>query len=199
MFFGPIMTAGLMAAASLSPAGVHPATLSMLTNAVAVSHQPPASAESVPMPEKGQEAPDFVYQSYDHLWQNLHNMLEESHVLLVFGASESDLATLEEDREPLRKLGITPVAVVTEHDGEARRTVHDLNLGFSLLADPRGAIGEQYGVREGAVVRDRSVWFVIDQDGEIRDRGEGLRPAEGWPTLASHALASPPAAITATD
>ena len=199
MFFGPLMAAGLMAAASLSPAGVQPATSSLLTNAVAVSHQPPAGAGTVPMPEKGQEAPDFVYQSYEHLWQNLHNMLEESHVLLVFGASESDLARLEQDREPLHRLGITPVAVVTERDGEARRTVRELNLGFSLLADPRGAIGEQYGVREATVARDRSMWFMIDQEGEIRDRGEGLRPVEGWPALASHALELPPAAITATD
>ncbi len=200
MVLSPLMAAGFLAAASLaSPAGMPQAPPSALTNAVAVTLHSRAGNAATPMLERGQEAPDFVYQSHDHLWQNLHNMLEESHILLVFGASQTDLAQIERERESLRKLGISPVAVVNERDGDARKTLRQLNLGFSLLADPRGAIGEQYGVRDASVAHDRAMWFVIDQDGEIRDRGEGLHPKSGWPTLAMHALDLPPAEITATD
>lgn len=197
MVLSPLMAAGFLAAASLSPAGVPQAPSSALTNAVFVSSVPRAGSVATLVPERGQEAPDFVYQSHDHLWQNLHNMLEEHHILLVFGADDAELARLEVDREPLQALGIAPVAVVTTRDSDARRTVRQLNLGYSLLADPRGAIGEQYGVRQAAVVHDRAMWFMIDQSGAIRDRGEGLRPEAGWQALASQVLNTPANGATA--
>lgn len=196
------MAAGLAVAAIAHPqatnevASTHP---SHRIHPVAVSMAAAPAEMPSPVPAPGQAAPDFVYQSHDFLWQNLHNMLEEHHVLLVFGAAAADLQQLEHQREVLERLGIAPVAVVNRRDGEARRTVRDLNLGFSLLADPRGAIGEQYGVHDSANEQDRAVWFVIDRDGSIRDRGEGLHPDTGWPVLASRALELPPAAITATD
>lgn len=197
MFFSPLITAGLLAAASLSPAGVVQTPSSARTNAIVVSSSPRTGSAATLVPERGQEAPDFVYQSHDHLWQNLHNMLEEHHILLVFGATDAELARLEADREPLQSLGIAPVAVVTTRDSDARRTVRTLNLGYSLLADPRGAIGEQYGVREAAVAQDRAMWFMIDRAGAIRDMGEGLAPESGWQALASQALSAPASGTTA--
>lgn len=191
MVLSPLIAAALLAAASFMPAGAPSAASSALTNAVFVSSASRAGSAASVVPERGQEAPDFVYQSHEHLWQNLHNMLEENHVLLVFGASDEELGSIEADREPLQALGIAPVAVVTTRDSDARRTVRQLNLGYSLLADPRGAIGEQYGVRESAVVKDRAMWFVIDQSGAIRDKGEGLRPESGWRALASQVLNEP--------
>lgn len=197
--FGPLMAGGLLAAACIMPATAPATPPRLFLNAVAVSSSPAPEAASSVMPARGQSAPDFVYQSHDHLWQNLHNMLEEHHVLLVFGAGADDLARLEREREALQRLGIAPVAVVHQRDGEARRLVRDLDLGYSLLADPRGAIGEQYGVRDLVRAQDRAVWFVIDRGGAVRDLGEGLVPGSGWQALAAGALELPPAAITATD
>src|SRR5262249_44088706 len=74
----------------------------------------PGAPADAPRPKlaSGHRAPDFQYQSYDDLWQNLHNVLEHGDVLLVFGASDVDLRTIERERETLVKGGVLPLAVV---------------------------------------------------------------------------------------
>jgi len=61
-----------------------------------------------PSLSSGTRAPDFQYQSYDAMWQHLHNVLEHGDVLLVFGATDVDLRTLERERESLMKSGVMP-------------------------------------------------------------------------------------------
>ena len=138
----------------------------------------------------GSRAPDFQYQSYDALWQHLHNVLEHGDVLLVFGASDVDLRTLERERESLVKSGVMPLAVVERNDREVWASVRRLGLTYSLLADPKGAIGSQYGVFDPSLARSRSAWFVIDTKGRVRQSG-GEMPAQGWPAMAAMALGRP--------
>jgi peroxiredoxin len=138
----------------------------------------------------GSRAPDFQYQSYDALWQHLHNVLEHGDVLLVFGASDVDLRTLERERETLVKSGVVPLAVVERNDREVWASVRRLGLTYSLLADPKGAIGAQYGVFDPTLAHSRSAWFVIDTKGRVRQSG-GEMPAQGWPAMASMALGRP--------
>jgi peroxiredoxin len=140
--------------------------------------------------EKGTRAPDFQYQSYDQLWQHLHNLLEHGDLLLVFGASDVDLRTLERERETLVKNGVTPFAVVERNEREVWASVRRLGLTFSLLADPRGVIGAQYGVYDTGLGRSRSAWFVIDRKGRVRQRGEGM-PSQSWPAVTTLALGRP--------
>ena len=135
----------------------------------------------------GTHAPDFQYQSYDALWQHLHNVLEHGDVLLVFGASDVDLRTLERERESLVKTGVMPLAVVERNDRDVWASVRRLGLTYSLLADPKGAIGTQYGVFDPSLGRSHGAWFVIDVKGRVRQSG-GEMPALGWTSVAASAL-----------
>jgi len=135
----------------------------------------------------GNKAPDFQYQSYDELWQNLHNVLEHGDVLLVFGATDVDLRTIERERETLVKGGLLPLAVVEKTDRDVWASVRRLGLTFSLLADPRGAIGAQYGVFDASLGHSVGSWFVIDRKGRVRSSGIGM-PSQSWLAVASTAL-----------
>ncbi len=146
-----------------------------------------AAAEPRSRVSNGNKAPDFQYQSYDELWQHLHNLLDHGDVLLVFGASDVDLRTLERERETLLKGGVTPLAVVERSERDVWASVRRLGLTFSLLADPRGAIGLQYGVYEPGLARSRTAWFLIDRKGRVRQSGDGM-PSQSWPSLAAMAL-----------
>lgn len=145
----------------------------------------------------GNRAPDFQYQSYDGMWQHMHNVLEHGDMLLVFGASDVDLRTLERERETLLKAGVMPLAVVEKSDRDVWASVRRLGLTFSLLADPKGVIGAQYGVFDPGLSRSRSAWFVIDVKGRVRQIG-GEMPSQGWPALAATALGRPLEGATQT-
>ena len=138
----------------------------------------------------GKRAPDFQYQSYDAMWQHLHNVLEHGDVLLVFGASDVDLRTLERELEMLVKSGVMPLVVVERGDREVWASVRRLGLTFSLLADPKGVIGAQYGVFDAGIGHSRPAWFVIDVKGRVRQTGAEM-PSQGWPGLAATALGRP--------
>jgi peroxiredoxin len=138
----------------------------------------------------GNKAPDFQYQSYDDLWQSLHNVLEHGDVLLVFGATDVDLRSLERERETLMKGGLLPLAIVEKTDRDVWASVRRLGLTFSLMADPRGAIGAQYGVYDASVGHSAPSWFLIDRQGRVRSSGIGM-PTQSWLTLASSALGRP--------
>jgi peroxiredoxin len=161
-----------------------------------VASSPTAPADT-PRPKygSGNRAPDFQYQSYDDLWQNLHNVLEHGDVLLVFGATDVDLRTLERERETLLKGGLIPLAVVEKSDRDVWASVRRLGLTFSLMADPRGAIGSQYGVYDPSLGRSVGSWFLIDKKGKVRSSGIGM-PAQSWLALASNAFGRPFGAST---
>ena len=190
MNFGPLMVAALMAAATSTHHAHDSTAASMIieNNVVSVSHDSSAPRQASPSPAVGELAPDFSYQSHDYLWQNLHNILEQGSVVLVFGASEEQLRGIERDREALLAQHVVPVAVVDRRDVEAWTLVRKLNLGYSLLADPRRALGEQYGVLDSATHRSQAAWFVIDPQGHVRGSGVGTLPSSAWDELAAAAL-----------
>ena len=153
------------------------------------SASPAASAASAERAKvvPGSKAPDFQYQSYDQLWQSLHNVLEQGDVLLVFGATDVDLRTLEREREILLRSGVTPLAVVEKNERDVWASVRRLGLTFSLLSDPRGVIGAQFGVYDASLGRSQTAWFVIDKKGKVRQAGTTM-PRQSWPTVAALAL-----------
>ena len=100
-----VFAVSLLAAAS-SPANVdanNVQPVAFTNNASTLVAASPAGNTDKPSMSSGGHAPDFQYQSYDALWQHLHNVLEHGDVLLVFGASDVDLRTLERERETLVK------------------------------------------------------------------------------------------------
>ncbi|HXS83328.1 MAG TPA: redoxin domain-containing protein [Methylomirabilota bacterium] len=168
------------------------ATSSAQSSSGAPAASAPAARADAPRPKygSGNRAPDFQYQSYDDLWQNLHNVLEHGDVLLVFGASDLDLRTIERERETLVKGGLIPLAVVEKSDREVWASVRRLGITYSLMADPRGAIGAQYGVYDASLGRSVGSWFMIDRKGKVRSSGIGF-PAQSWLALASNAYGRP--------
>lgn len=191
-------SASLFAASLILAATLAHAEGPLPTEIAAKSVSPPVegpaeasgAAPASPKLGSGSKAPDFQYQSYDALWQNLHNVLEHGDVLLVFGASDVDLRTLEREREVLVRSRVTPLAVVEKNDREVWASVRRLGLTFSLLADPRGVIGGQYGVFDANLGRSRTSWFVIDVKGRVRQSGTTM-PAQSWPVVTATALGRP--------
>jgi peroxiredoxin len=174
---------------------VQPVTLAKAAAGTGQNTPAPPTATApadIPRPKygSGNRAPDFQYQSYDDLWQNLHNVLEHGDVLLVFGATDLDLRTLERERDVLVKGGLIPLAVVEKSDRDVWASVRRLGLSFSLMADPRGAIGSQYGVYDASLGRSLGSWFMIDKKGKVRSSGIGM-PAQSWLALAANAFGRP--------
>src|ERR1041385_2560368 len=89
VFFAHALAIGLLVSA---PGGVAPdnsdssAPTAFTNHPVAPSPKPDRASLT-----SGSRAPDFQYQSYDAMWQHLHNVLEHGDVLLVFGCSDLDL------------------------------------------------------------------------------------------------------------
>jgi peroxiredoxin len=196
--YGPTLAVGAPANSAIEGNVVQPVTLAkaasgQASNASATpSATTPTAPADVPRPKygSGNRAPDFQYQSYDELWQNLHNVLEHGDVLLVFGATDVDLRMLERERETLVKGGLIPLAVVEKSDRDVWASVRRLGLTFSLMADPRGAIGAQYGVYDPSLGHSLGSWFLIDRKGKVRSSGIGM-PAQSWLALASNAFGRP--------
>ena len=171
MNLAPLLAAGLLAAASAQHPDVARVNAVASNGANATAPAAAVARTATARPAPGDPAPDFTYQSHDYLWQNLHDMLEQGDVLLVFAGSDEELRALERDREALLASGVVPVAVVMQRETEAWRAVRRYDLAYSLLADPHGAIAEQYGLLDPATQRTVPAWFVIDRHGRVRGTG----------------------------
>lgn len=188
MNYGLLMAAALIAAAPTPNAADIARATPPASHDVAASVSSPATPAAPATPAVGDPAPDFTYQSREYLWQGLHNILEQGSVLLVFGASDEQLRTLEHEQESLARRGVVTVAVVAQREGEVWRTVRRDGLTYSLLADPHTAIAEQYGALDRATKSPRPLWFVIDRTGHVRGTGEGTSSPGNWTAIASAAL-----------
>jgi peroxiredoxin len=186
--YGLLMAAALLAAAPTPNATDIARATPLASNNAAARAASPAVAAAVATPAIGDPAPDFIYQSRDYLWQSLHNMLELGNVLLVFGATDDELRSLERDHEELSGHGVIPVAVVGQREGEVWRIVRRDGLTYSLLADPHAAIAEQYGALDRGTQGSRSLWFVVDRAGRVRGVGEGRSLPDSWTAIATLAL-----------
>lgn len=193
MYLGPLLAASLLASAMNNPSDrSHMQPAADAYNAVSVDQAVPAAL--LPgMPAVGAPAPDFTYQSHDMLWQNLHDMLEQGSVLLVFGANEVQLRQIEHEREALLRQGVVPVVVQDRRDHDVWATVRRLNLNYSLLADPHCVLSEQYGVLDRASRQEQSAWFVVDRSGHVRGAGSGSLPSQDWTGLTAGVLGQPDA------
>ena len=187
MNYGPFLAAVLLAAAPTPNAPDLARTPATTVRSAGAGPVPAAPLARAPL-AVGDVAPDFVYQSHDFLWQKLHNILEQGSVLLVFGATDEQLRTLERDQDDLLGRGVIPVAVVGQHESDVWHTVRRDGITYSLLADPHAAIAEQFGALDRSTQKPRTVWFAIDRTGHVRGTGEGPSPARTWTALATAAL-----------
>lgn len=174
----------LQASDSESPA--LPANLHQVPTAGPVNPDPPSSTVSV-----GDRAPDFSFESTDHHWRHLHDLLEQGGVLLVFAPDDEQLKTLEREREGMLQRGILSVAVLNRRDGATWATVNRLRLHFSALADPRGVIAEQFNLMDPSGPRCLPGWFMIDRNGRVRGLHRDGLPEADFTSLATRALGLP--------
>ena len=151
--------------------------------------EPPAMIVRV-----GDPAPNFAFEGFGGRSMRLHHLLDQGPVLLVFGAREADLRRLQAQRNALLDLGVVPVAVVNAGPRTTRALVQRLGLQFTVLADSRGVIADQFNIVEG----ERTVpgWFVLDARGRVCGLLRGSLPTVDYDRLCSRALAIPMAGTT---
>ncbi len=158
------------------------------------AHAVPAASPAAPKPapRAGDPAPDFSYRSHDYRWLSLDNLLEQADLLLVFGADDATLERLEAERPALITSGVLPVAVLDLKDDLVWKTVNRLQLGFSVMSDPKHTVADLYGALDRATGRTGRAWFVVDRNGRVRASGQDAPPSTGaWSTLAADALRRP--------
>jgi peroxiredoxin len=149
------------------------------------------AVEPAPMQiQNGDPAPDFSYQSPEGRWRHLHDLLVQGNVLVVFGAPEATLRTLERERDELLNLGVVPVAVLDVKPGSAWSAARKMDLRYTVLADPRRVIGAQFNVVDGNS-RTLPAWFVVDRKGTVRGSWRGELPQSGYTSIAARSLSLP--------
>ena len=165
------------------------------TSANSWSHAPSADRNVSDPPfttvSAGDPAPDFSFESRDHQWRSLHDLLVQGDVLLVFGADDGRLHTLESERDALISRGIVPVAVLDRRDGAAWSTPERLSLHYGVVPDARGLIAQQFNLVNPETGRPYPSWFLVDQAGRVRGLHRGTLPEQGFIALAEHALGLP--------
>jgi peroxiredoxin len=141
----------------------------------------------------GDPAPNFSFEGYDGHVMRLHHLLDQGAVLLVFGPREPELRRLQQERAALLDLGIVPVAIVDAGPRTTRGLVHKLGLQFTVLADSRGVVADQFNVLDGE--RITPSWFVLDPRGRVRGLLRGSLPSVEYTRLCARALALPMAGV----
>lgn len=151
-----------------------------------VAPEPPASEVRI-----GDVAPDFSYEGYDGRWRNLRDLRVQGAVLLVIAPDTDQLRALERERASLLDRGIVPVAILDVTPRATASTIKKLDLRYSVIADPRRVIAEQFNAIQSRTHAAVPAWFVIDRSGVVRGLDRGKFPAGGYLATAASALGLP--------
>lgn len=156
----------------------------------------PGSDRAVPDPpfatvNVGDSAPDFSFEARDHQWRQLHDLLAQGDVLLVFGADDARLNSIESERDALLAHGVVPVAVLDRRDGATWATAGRLRLHYSVVPDARSVIAEQFNLVNPETGRPYPSWFLVDRSGCVRALHRGTLPEQGFTAVAERALGLP--------
>jgi peroxiredoxin len=126
----------------------------------------------------GDMAPDFSYQSHDGKWRRLHELRVHGPILLVFAPDEQQLKAIERERTRFLDLGVVPVAVLDLSPRATWNLVQRLGLRYSVLADPRSVIAEQFNAVNWRTHATEPAWFVLDGEGRVRALEHDALPGE---------------------
>ena len=160
----------------------------ILSTAALLTFTSHASFAQAPAPAASAEpvtAPDFAFASTPYGWRHLHDLCKAGPVLLVFGADDAALATIQKQRERWETLSIEPVVVLGASDGANWQTLERLGLTYSLLSDPSGYVALQFGI-SSADQKAAPAWCLVDQRLRIRHLEPGdpsAQELEGLATL----------------
>lgn len=187
-----------------------PVSLLMLTIGVASAtaaswNTPPSNPlDSSPLPliplgtsgeyavlDVGSSAPDFSYRTPAGDWGRLHELRQQGPLLLVFAATEEQLTQLQQERTDLLGMGVIPVAVLDRKSGTCRRQIEKLGLTYPVIPDPQRIIAAQFNSLDPTSRAGAPAWFVLDQQGRVRDLNRFQWPSREWADIASNALGLP--------
>ena len=141
--------------------------------------------------EPGDLAPDFSYQALTGEWLRLRDLLAQGSLLLVFVPSETQLRTLETERDSLLRAGIVPVAVLDRRSASTQALAKRLGIGYPLIADPTGTVASQFNMVGPPTTRAKPGWFVVDRSRRVRALSRSKLPSTGFTRIAYQALAIP--------
>jgi peroxiredoxin len=136
----------------------------------------------------GDPAPDFSFETSDHRWYHLRDLLVQGSVMLVFAPTDAQMRALESERDALLAKGILPVAVLDRRDGQSWSTPDRLKLHYHVLADSRGVIAAQFNLVDTNTHRTMPGWFVVDRSGRVRGLRRETLPDAGYVPVAARAL-----------
>ena len=148
--------------------------------------EPPASEVRV-----GDVAPDFSFEGFDGKWRNLRDLRVQGSVLLVIAPDHVQMSALERERATLIERGVLPVAILDATPRATASTIRKLDLHYSVIADPRRVIAEQFNAIQSRTHAAVPAWFVIDRKGLVRALDRGSFPSRGYTALATEALGLP--------
>lgn len=180
-----LLSAAVDPGASSFPSGDARVSVSPLLNG---APEPPASEVRI-----GDAAPDFSYEGFDGRWRNLHDLRAQGAVLLVIAPDAAQLRALEIDRASLIERGVVPVAILDATPRATAGTIRKLGLRYSVIADPRRVIAEQFNAIQSRTHAAVPAWFVIDHSGAVRALDRGRFPSGGYLAAATTALGLPAA------
>jgi peroxiredoxin len=147
--------------------------------------EPPTASVTV-----GDRAPDFSFATSGGN-VSLHDLTAQGAVLLVFGADEPTLRSLDRERDELLDLGVLPVAVVPAKGNHLLSMTRRLGLRYTVVPDPRRVIAAQYDVVDERRQVAVPSWFVLDRGRRVRALQRQGVPGGGYARIAASALLIP--------
>jgi peroxiredoxin Q/BCP len=123
---------------------------------------------------EGAKAPDFAAQDQNGKTVRLSDFTGKSMVVLYFYPKDdtpgctAEACSLRDGFGALQAAGATILGVSADDADSHSAFAKKFMLPFSLLADPKRAIIEAYGVKIPVVGIAKRVTFIIDKQGVIR-------------------------------
>ena len=141
-----------------------------------------ACAGSPPMPDVGEQTPDFKLPSTSGDIR-LREAIGRSKVVLAFYYEDAtpvcsnELAMLRDDYELVRELGAEVIAVSADNLASHEAFVARLGgLPFPLASDEKLEAAKVFGVVDDAGKRSRRAVFVIDRGGKLLHAERWFQP-----------------------
>lgn len=152
-----------------------------------LSAEPEAAALQIATP-----APMFSYIGADGRWHRSDELLSRGPLLVLFGANDTDLVTVQRLAPAFEELGVRPVAVLGLTTRGTSQLTRRLGISIALVSDPMSAIAGLYHRLEPTTGRHAPAYFVIDSHHTLRAMGLGpLPPTELLVATTARSLGRP--------
>jgi len=131
-------------------------------------------------------APLFQSRTVDRRPISLSDYVGQKKIVLVFyrgsfsSTSTDRLIELQKNYPRIREIGAELIAISTESENTAARTVTDFRLTYPFISDIQ--ITKQYGTYNSGTLLSQPAVFIIDREGKIRWKHIGRGPLDFPPS-----------------